>query len=232
VKLYLNSCEPEEIREIADWGVLAGVTMNPSMVATLNRDYVKNLRAICSIVEGDVYAQVVSERAEDIVEEARALSAIHQNVIVKVHTNSNGMKAIHKLHEHGIRTCATGVHSVVEAIVAERAGADHVALFIGLLEEADEHETSDLVSQVRTAFDHAQARTQIMAAVRTIKQFKTTACAGADEITAPYKTWKLLFQNPHTLARWNSFIGDWRKAYGERSWRTGYEAMTSNGQKA
>ncbi len=222
MKLYLNSCEPAEIREIAKWGIVDGVTMNPTMVAALNRDYVKNLKEICAIAEMDVFAQVVSESAERMVEEAKALSAIHPRVIVKVQTNAEGMQAIRQLNQAEIRTCATAIHSVLEAIAAARAGADHAAVFIGLLGEVDENPTDQLIATIRKIYDQHAIGTQLMAAVRSASQLVQSLAAGADEITAPGSVWKLFFQNGHTLARWNAFASNWRKAYGDRNWITGY----------
>jgi transaldolase len=222
MKFLLNSCEVKEIQEIADWGFLDGVTMNPTMVAALNRDYVKNLKDICSIVDIPVFAQVVSTLPEKIVEEAKALSAIDKKIVVKVHMNAQGTKAIRRLKELGIPSCATGMHTVVEALAAERAGAGHVAMFVGLLGEVDEAGTDDLIAGTREAFDKAKSGTQIMAAVRSINQLVQAARLGADEMTAPTKIWRLIFENGYTKARWTSFIGDWTKSYGDRNWISGY----------
>jgi len=222
MKLYLNSCEPAEIREIAQWGILDGVTMNPTMVAALNRDYVRNLKEICAIADMDVFAQVVSEGAAKMVEEAKALAALHPRVIVKVQTNAEGVQAIGQLKKIGIRTCATAIHSTLEAIAAAKAGADHAAIFIGLLGEVDENPTDQLIATIREIYDQHDLPTQLMAAVRSASQLVLSLTAGADEITAPLSVWKLFFQNGHTLTRWNAFITNWRKAYGDRDWITGY----------
>jgi transaldolase len=222
MKLYLNSCEPAEIREIAQWGILDGVTMNPSMVAALNRDYVKNLREICAIADMDVFAQVVAETAAKMVEEAKALAGLHPRVIVKVQTSAEGVQAIGQLKKLGIRTCATAVHCTLEAIAAAKAGADHAAIFIGLLGEVDENPTDQLIATIREIYDQHDLPTQLMAAVRSASQMVQSLAAGADEITAPPSVWKLFFQNGHTLTRWNAFASSWRKAYGDRNWLTGY----------
>ena len=222
MKLYLNSCEPAEVKDIAAWGILDGVTMNPTMVAAIKRDYVQNLKEICALADMDVFAQVVSERAEQMVEEARALAALHPRIIVKVQTSPEGIKAICRLKQHGIRTCATAIHSTLEAIAVARAGADHAALFIGLLGEVDERPTEPLVAAVREIYDRHALPTQIMAAVRSASQLVESFAAGADAITAPHKIWTLFFQNGYTHARWEAFRSDWRKAYGDRNWLTGY----------
>lgn len=222
VKLYLNSCEPAEVKEIAQWGILDGVTMNPTMVAAIHRDYVQNLKEICALGNLDVFAQVVSEGADRMVEEAKALAAIHPRVIVKVQTNAEGVQAIGRLKQAGIRTCATAIHSTLEAIAAGRAGADHAAIFIGLLGEVDETPPDRLIAMIREIYDQHAIPTQIMAAVRSASQLVQSLASGADEITAPFSVWKLFFQNSHTLARWSSFVSNWRKAYGDRNWLTGY----------
>jgi transaldolase len=222
MKLYLNSCEPAEVREIARWGILDGVTMNPTMVAAINRDYVQNLKEICAIADMDVFAQVVSEGAEQMVAEAKALAALHPRVIVKVQTNAEGVQAMGELKRAGIRTCATAIHSVLEAVAVGRAGADHAAVFIGLLGEVDENPTDQLIATIREIYDRQDIPTQLMAAVRSASQLVQCLAAGADEITAPPAVWKLFFQNGHTLTRWSAFSANWRKAYGDRNWITGY----------
>jgi transaldolase len=222
MKLFLNSCEPAEVKEIAAWGILDGVTMNPSMVAALHRDYVLNLKEICAIADMDVFAQVVSERVEQIVEEAQALASHHPRIIVKVQTSPEGMQAICQLKARGIRTCATAIHSPLEAIAAARAGADHAAIFVGLLGEVDEHPTEPLIAAVRAIYDRHAISTQVLAAVRSTAQLVESLRSGADEITAPYKIWSLFFENGYTRARWRAFSGDWHKAYGDRNWLTGY----------
>jgi transaldolase len=213
----------EEVKEIVKWGILDGITMNPTMVAALNTDFIENTREICRIV-GDipVFAQVVSTAAEDIVKEGKALASISDNIIVKVQTNPEGLQGMIGLKAEGIQVCATAVHSVMEAIAVERAGADHVAIFIGLLGEVDEHSTGDLIATLRSIFDCSGGSTKIMAAVRSLNQLVEAAKAGADEMTAAYKIWSLFFENVHTHNRWNAFITDWKNAYGDKNWISGY----------
>jgi transaldolase len=222
MKLYLNSCDPVEVKAVAQWGILDGVTMNPTMVAAIRRDYVANLKEICATADLDVFAQVVSERAEQIREEARALASIHPRVIVKVQTNAEGIKAMCRLKQDGIRTCATAIHSALEAVAAGKAGADHAAIFIGLLGEVDEDPPEALIASIRRIYDRGGIPTRIMAAVRSASQLIQSLASGADEITAPYKIWTLIFQNGHTQERWKAFLNDWQNAYGARTWLTGY----------
>ena len=223
MNLFLNSCQIEEIKEIMKWGILDGVTMNPTMVAALNTDFVANTREICKLV-GDtpVFAQVVSTEAEDIIKEGKALASISDNIIVKVQTNPEGLQGMIGLKAEGIQVCATAVHSVMEAIAVERAGADHIAIFIGLLGEVDEHSTGDLIATIRAIYDRSGGSTKIMAAVRSLNQLVEAAKSGADEMTVAYKIWSLFFENLHTHNRWNAFIRDWKNAYGDKNWISGY----------
>lgn len=223
MKLFLNSCHREEIQDIAKWGILDGITMNPTMVAALKTDFIKNLDEICRIV-GDipVFAQVVSPTAEEIVTEGKALASIAENIVVKVHTNIEGIQGMKGLKAEGVKVCATAIHSVIEGITVERAGADHAAIFIGLLGEVDEHSTSNLIATLRTIYDKSESHTKIMAAVRSLNQLVQAAIAGADEMTCSYKIWKLFLDHAHTRNRWQAFLADWQEAYGERTWETGY----------
>jgi transaldolase len=223
MKLFLNSCNVEEVKEIAKWGILDGITMNPTMVAAINKDFIKNIQEIChSVDDVPVFAQVVSSRAEDIVKEGKALASLDEKIVVKVHTNIEGIQGMKALKAEGVKVCATAVHSVIESIAVERVGVDHVAVFIGLLGEVDEHSTSDLIASIRAIYDHSGSSTKIMAAVRSLNQLVLAAKAGADEMTVSYKIWSLFFDQAHTENRWNSFIADWTKAYGERNWISGY----------
>ncbi len=142
-------------------------------------------------------------------------------MIVKVQTSTEGIKAMCRLKTAGIRTCATAIHSTLEAIAVARAGADHAAVFVGLLGEVDENPTDQLIATIRDIYDRSDAPTRLMAAVRSASQLVQSLRSGADEITAPFGVWKLFFQNGYTLARWNAFMSNWRKAYGERNWITG-----------
>lgn len=222
MKLFINSCKIEEIKKVIDLGVVSGITMNPTMVASLKTDFVKNLKEICTIVEVPVFVQVVSSKAKEIVEEGKALAHIDNKIVVKVHFNAEGIKGMKALKEERIKVCATAVHSIVEAIVAGEIGVDHVAIFTGLLGEVSENPTDKLISSVRKIYDIHNKKTKIMAAVRTVKQLVTAANAGVDEVTCSLKIWDQFFTNSYTLDRWNLFITDWQNEYGSRNWATGY----------
>jgi transaldolase len=222
MRMYLNSCNIAEIQEIAELGILGGVTMNPSMMAELNTDFVGHLQKICEIVDVPVMAQVVSENTKDIIKEAKALSSINERIIVKIQMRQDGIAAMKILADEGIKVCATGVHSIIEAITASQAGVNHVAIFIGLLGEVDENPTSELISKIRSIYDRQGSTTKLMGAVRSVNQLVESAVSGADETTCSYAIWKSFFNVPHTVKRWEKFISAWRNSYGDMNWLTGY----------
>ena len=222
MRMYLNSCNLNEIKEIFELGILCGVTMNPSMLAALNTDFVMHLKKICDLVDVPIMAQVVSESTEDIVREAKVLSSINERIIVKVQMRRENVPAMRILADQGVKVCATGVHSIIESIIAAQAGVDHVAIFIGLLGEVDENPTDEMIAAIRKIYDKHSFSTKIMGAVRSVNQLINSAKAGADETTCSYSIWKSFFEVPHTVNRWDKFITTWRAAYGDMNWITGY----------
>ncbi|MBN1317757.1 MAG: hypothetical protein JXA42_19900 [Anaerolineales bacterium] len=223
MKLFLNSCVLEEIVEIAQWGVLGGLTMNPTMLSKLRTDYVAHLTKICSLVNDiPVLAQVVSTAPQEILAEGQVLAGISEKIVVKVQTNPAGLQGMKLLKGAGVRVCATAAHSVIEALVAAELGVDHVAIFVGLLGERDENPTNELINRIRKAFDNSGTATKLMCAGRSVNQIVEAAIFGADEATCAYKIWTQFLDNAYTKARWDAFIGDWRGAYGDRNWITGY----------
>lgn len=223
MKLFLNSCVLDEIKEINEWGYLGGVTMNPTMVSKLGGNFVTKFTEICKSVSCPVFAQVVSTESDKIVEEAKILASLGERVIVKIHANVEGMKAITTLKEHtDIEVCATAIHSVIEAINVAAAGADHAAIFLGLLGEVDEHSTTKLIQDIKDVYKNAVGiETKIMTAGRSLRQIVEGFKVGADEMTASYQLWKQFFANAFTEDRWNAFSNDWHRAYGDRNWITG-----------
>ena len=221
MKLLLNSCMADEIERARDWAILSGVTMNPSMVSELEDDYVGKLREICEIVDVPVFAQVVSTGPSSILEEGKALAEIAPQIVVKVHTSYDGIKGMALLKKAGVPVCATAIHSTIEALVAAQIGADHAAVFIGLLAEIDEISVDDLLTGIRTMYDRIGASTQLLVAARSIGQVVNAAILGVDEVTCSFRTWSEFLNNAHTKQRWERFSSDWRAAYGDRNWITG-----------
>lgn len=219
----LNSCVLEEIEEIAQWGVLGGITINPTMLSRVKTDYVAHLGKICSLVDDiPVFAQVVSTAPQDILAEGQALAKVSDKIVVKVQTNPAGLQGMKLLKGAGVRVCATAIHSVIEALVAAELGVDHVAIFVGLLGERDENPPNELIAKIRKAFDNSRTATRLLCAARSVNQVVEAAVCGADETTCPYQVWTQFLDNAYTKARWDAFIGDWKGAYGDKNWITGY----------
>lgn len=219
MELFLNSCDIDEIVEIYDWGILDGVTMNPTMLASAGGEFQDRLREICRRVPAKVFVQAVSRDAATLVEEAKRLRAFGDNVVVKIHTGVEGIKAITRLKSStDIPVCATAIHSAIEAVAAARAGADHAAVFLGLLGEVDERPVSDLIEAVVQTIRACRQDMQIMTAARSLQQIVAGFRTGADEMTCSYKLWQLFLSNQHTRDRWDAFSSDWRTAFGSRSW--------------
>ena len=219
MEFFLNSCSIDEIKEIYDWGILDGVTMNPSMLAAQGGDYLATFGTICRTVPVKIFAQVLSRSTSDIVNEARMLRSLGENVVVKIHTNIEGVRAITRLKSStDIPVCATAIHSVIEGLAAAKAGADHVALFLGLLGEADERPVTALVRATVEALSAAGLPTRIMVAGRSLQQIVDGFRVGAHEMTCAYKLWKLFFANSFTRDRWKAFESDWHAAFGDKTW--------------
>ncbi len=222
MEFFLNSCNLDEIKEIYDWGILDGVTMNPTMLSAVKGDFKTNFENICKAVPVKVFSQVVAPDAATMVEEAKIINSLGDNVVVKVQTSIEGLKAVRMIKETtDIEVCSTAIHTVIEAIAAAKAGADHVAIFLGLLGEADERPVTDLMAGVISSFQAADFSTKIMTAGRSLQQLTEGFSMGADEMTASYKLWKLMMSNFFTLDRWAAFQKDWKTAFGDRNWITG-----------
>lgn len=218
MEIMLNSCNTKEIEEALSWGIVKGITMNPSMLARSGGNFVKTFRQIRSMTEVKVFAQVVTEDPQEILEQGRSLASLGENIFVKVHTNVNGIKGMRLLKSEGIRVCATSVHSAIEALIAGAAGADYVALFVGLLAEVDENDSNNLVRDVHHAYTQSGITTKIMAAGRSVNQVVNSASVGIDAITCPFSIWSNFLNNIYTRNRWDAFSADWQKAFGDRNW--------------
>lgn len=223
MKLFINSCQIDEINKAKNTGILSGITMNPTMVSLLKTDYVKHLKKICDMVDVPIFAQVTSSKLEDILEEGKALSSIDKKMIIKVNFSEEGIKGMKALKNEGIQVCATAVHSVLEAIIVGEVEVDHIAVFSGPLTEISEIDVNGILSKVVKIYKESNKRTKVMAAgPRNIKQIVEAAVIGVDEMTCSPNLWNKFFSNPYTLNRWNTFITDWKNEYGSRNWITGY----------
>ncbi|MFQ5743366.1 MAG: fructose-6-phosphate aldolase [Acidobacteriota bacterium] len=212
MKFFLDTANVEEIRQAASLGVLDGVTTNPSLVAKEGRPFEEVVHEICEIVDGPVSAEVVSLNAEEMVEEARRLAAIHQHVVVKIPMLREGMKAVCQLVKDEIRVNVTLCFSPTQALIAAKAGATYISPFVGRLDDIS-HDGMELVQQIVTIYENYGFPTEVLVgSARHPKHVLEAALIGADVATLPYNVFDALFNHPLTDIGLEKFLADWRKA--------------------
>ncbi len=211
MKLFLDTADIREIREAHSWGILDGVTTNPSLVAREGRDFHEALRDICDVVKGPISAEVVSLEAGEMIAEGRGLAKIADNIVVKVPIIKEGLKAIKALSSDGIRVNTTLIFSSPQALLAAKAGAAYVSPFIGRLDDIG-HDGMQLVREMREIFDNYGFRCEILAAsIRHPVHVVEAARAGADVATLPFKVLESLLKHPLTDSGLQKFLKDWEK---------------------
>ncbi len=209
MKLFLDTANIDEIREVNSWGVISGVTTNPSLIAKEGRDFKEVINTICEIVDGPISAEVVSVDAEGMVKEAREYAAWHPNVIIKVPMTIEGLKATKIMASEGIKTNLTLIFSPTQALLCARAGATYVSPFLGRLDDIG-HDGMALVEDIATIYAIHGIDTEIIAAsIRNPLHVIDAAKAGADIATIPYKVMVQMTKHPLTDAGIERFMADW-----------------------
>jgi len=211
MKIFLDTANIQEIREAASMGLVDGVTTNPSLVAKEKRDFRGLLMEICSIVNGPISAEVIATDFNGIMKEARDLSSIHPNIVVKVPLIKEGLKAVRSLASEGIRTNVTLCFSPNQALLAAKAGAYMISPFVGRL---DDISTSgmELVKQIITIYRNYNFSTQVLvASIRHPMHVVESAMVGADIGTMPYNVFTQLIKHPLTDIGLERFLSDWKK---------------------
>lgn len=212
MKLFIDTANVEEIREIASWGVLQGVTTNPSLIAKEGKDFIQVLKEITQIVDGPISAEVVSQQAEEMVKEAQFLADIHPNIVVKLPAIEEGLKACSRLSKLGIKTNLTLIFNPNQALLCARAGARYVSPFIGRIDDVSV-EGVQLVREIAEIFRLHQLETEIIAAsIRGPRNVVEAAKAGAHIATIPYKVFKQMLKHPLTDIGLRQFLADWESA--------------------
>ena len=211
MKFFLDTANLDEIREVASWGILDGVTTNPTLVSKESGKFEDLVREICAVVPGPVSAEAVATRAEEIIPEARRLAALASNVVVKVPVSVEGLKATKTLAAEGIGVNMTLVFSASQALLAAKAGARFVSPFIGRLDDASEDGMA-LIEEIVTIFENYRLGTEvIVASIRHPRHVVEAALLGADIATIPYAVMTKLVRHPLTDAGIERFLADWRK---------------------
>ena len=212
MKLFIDTANVDHIREAASWGVLAGVTTNPSLIAKEGRDFKTVVKEIASIVDGPISAEVLSDNGDEMVTEALELAQIHPNIVIKVPMTKEGLKATAALAKKNIRTNVTLVFSANQALLAARAGASFVSPFVGRMDDIGNSGVA-LIEEIVDIFTLHDIKTEIIAAsIRTTMHVTECAKAGADIATIPFDVLSKMFQHPLTDAGIARFKKDWAAA--------------------
>ncbi|MCD6351563.1 MAG: fructose-6-phosphate aldolase [Armatimonadetes bacterium] len=211
MKFFIDTANVDEIRQAAAWGILDGVTTNPSLVAREGRDFEEVVKEICSIVDGPVSAEVTATDPEGMIEQARALSRWAPNIVIKVPLLPEGIQAVKVLSEEGIKCNVTLCFSPVQALIAAKAGAAYISPFVGRLDDIG-HDGMELVSQILTIYENYGFETEvIVASVRHVRHVVQAALLGAHIATVPFATLQKLFNHPLTDKGQAAFLADWEK---------------------
>ncbi|MFP4482262.1 MAG: fructose-6-phosphate aldolase [Thermovirgaceae bacterium] len=212
MRFFLDTAEVGEIRKAAYWGVISGVTTNPTLVAKSNQDLESVITEICDIVDGPVSAEAVSLDVEGMVQEGRELASIHDNVVVKIPMTAEGMAATRRLSDEGIDVNVTLVFSPQQALLAAAAGAAYVSPFIGRLDDIGE-DGIGLVQDIAEVFLLQDIPVEIIAAsIRHPRHVIDSALAGADIATVPFAVLEKCFKHPLTDKGIERFLADWEGA--------------------
>jgi len=212
VKIFADTANVEDIRTACSWGIIDGVTTNPSLVARENRPFEEVVKEICEICPGPVSAEVVSLEAEGMIQEARKVSSWAPNIAVKIPMIKEGIKAISVLSQEGIKTNCTLCFSPNQALLAAKVGATFISPFIGRLDDIG-HRGMDLVEQIAQIYDNYDFETEIIvSSVRHPQHVVEAALIGADICTIPFAVLEKMFNHPLTDVGVERFLADWNKA--------------------
>ncbi|MDO8886093.1 fructose-6-phosphate aldolase [Candidatus Oleimmundimicrobium sp.] len=211
MKIFIDTANIEHIREINSWGILSGVTTNPTLCAREGREFRSVIKEITEIVDGPISAEVVSFDKEGMLKEAHELSKIAENVIIKIPITPEGLAATKALSSERIQVNMTLVFSVNQALLAARAGASYASIFLGRLDDIG-HDGISILSDIVTAYENYGITTEIIAAsIRHPMHVTEVALTGVDIATIPYKVIKTMAKHPLTDKGIDRFLEDWNK---------------------
>lgn len=200
MRLFIDTANLDEIKEAASWGVVSGVTTNPSLIAKEGRDLKEVITEITSLVDGPISAEVNEGKAEDMIAQALELAKIHKNIVIKLPMTMEGIKACKALTDEGIKTNVTLIFSVHQALIACEAGATYISPFMGRMDDIGLDSTK-LIEDISQLILNYRYDTQIIAAsIRNVSHIETAALAGADIATIPFKVMAKMVEHPLTTA--------------------------------
>ncbi|TAM63212.1 MAG: fructose-6-phosphate aldolase [Chloroflexota bacterium] len=225
MKIFLDTAEIEEIRTAASWGVLDGVTTNPSLFAKVGGSYDEVLSQICTITSGPVSAEVVAEDVEGMVKEGRHFAKLAPNIVVKVPMSENGLAAIFRLAEEGIKTNCTLIFSANQGLLAAKAGASLLSPFVGRIDDINMDGMEVVRDLVNIVEIHDMEAEVLAASIRSPKHMTEAALAGSHIATVPFKILQQMIHHPLTDKGIVQFRSDWDAA------RKAADASTADGRR-
>jgi transaldolase len=215
VKFFLDTANLDELKKGASWGIVDGVTTNPSLIAKEGKPIAEQIRAICDIVDGDISAEVVATEAQAMIREGRELARIHKNIVVKCPLTRDGIKATSALSKDGLRVNVTLCFSAGQALIAAKAGAYIISPFVGRLDDIG-WTGMELIRSIMTIYKNYGFKTQVLAAsLRSPTHVIDAGMAGAHIGTLPFKVLDMLFNHPLTDKGLEQFLKDYAKVFQE-----------------
>jgi transaldolase len=211
MRLFIDTANIAEIREAASWGIIQGVTTNPTLVSKERRPFRELVEEICSIVDGPISVEVTATDADGMVEEGREIAKWHKNIVLKIPMGVEGIKAVKRLSQEGIRTNVTLIFSPNQALLAAEAGATFASIFVGRLDDIGQ-DGMEVVEKSLRIYKNYDFSTQILvASVRHPIHILRAAEMGAPIATVPFKVLELMFKHPLTDIGLERFLADWEK---------------------
>jgi transaldolase len=215
VKFFLDTANLDELKKGVGWGIVDGVTTNPTLIAKEGKPFEEHIREICAIVDGDISAEVVSTDHAGMIKEGHGLAKIHKNVVVKCPLTREGIMATSALSKDGIRVNVTLCFTPGQALIAAKAGAYIISPFVGRLDDIG-YTGMDLIRSIVQIYRNYGYKTKVLAAsLRSPTHVIDSALAGADIGTMPFKVLDMLFNHPLTDKGLDQFLKDWAKVFQE-----------------
>lgn len=211
MQFFLDTAETAEIQQALDWGMVDGITTNPSLIAKAGKPYLKTVQEIAQMVSGPVSGEVLAMDYPTILEQGKRLAGLAENVVVKVPLVPDGLRAVRTFTEQGIRTNVTLCFSATQALLAAKAGATYISPFVGRLDDVGQ-DGMELIEQIVTMYQNYDFTTKVLvASVRHPIHVVQAGMLGADVATIPFKVLEQLYKHPLTDAGLEKFLADWKK---------------------
>lgn len=211
MKIFIDTANIDEIREATSWGIVHGVTTNPTLVSKEKRPFRELVEEICAIVDGPISVEVTSTDADGMVEEGKEIASWHPNIVLKIPMGVEGIKAVKRLSSEGIKTNVTLIFSPNQALLAAEAGATYASIFVGRLDDIGQDGMEVVEKSLKIYRNYSFNTEIIVASVRHPIHILRAGEMGAPIVTAPFKVLEMMFKHPLTDIGLQRFLADWEK---------------------